>query len=303
MNYRYFIIIVLLILPVSLSSQYFPDVRQNMPLPMLYGKDVPATLGDPDHIMDIFFVIPEDYERKIYFRVYDPGAEGEHDIVRDTISVFQYTVLGGKECLAVDDHYSGSVLAQKTFGNMGIYDMTQETIGGFDIQQGEYMPGLKGYLFKVVIEGMKGFSGNGFRVEVSGKDDYLAAIEGAIVFCYEVSFMINDIPEEVAHIYPVITDKTEKIILSTYDMEKEGTIKIVSPEHKIRELKVSGDDEWLKHEIDILPREKGKILDIQISGPRKSRIQNNLITIRLLDQDGMPLMTEPWSISRYDPVE
>jgi hypothetical protein len=303
MNYRYFIIIVLLVLPFSLSSQYFPDVRQNMPLPMLYGKDVPATLGDPDHIMDIFFVIPEDYERKVYFRVYDPGAEGEHDIVRDTISVFQYTVLGGKGCLAVDDHYSGSVLAQKTFGSMGIYDMTQETIGGFDIQQGEYMPVLKGYLFKVVIEGMKGFSGNGFRVEVSGKDDYLTAIEGAIVFCYEVSFMINDIPEEVAHIYPVVTDKTGKIILSTYDMEKEGTIKIVSPEHKIRELKVSGDDEWLKHEIDILPREKGKILDIQISGPRKSRIQNNLITIRLLDQDGMPLMTEPWSISRYDPVE
>jgi hypothetical protein len=300
MHHRFFLFIFLAVLPAGVSSQYFPDPGQNLPLPILYGKDVPSTLGDPDHIMDIFFLIPEDYERKVYFRVYDPGTEGEHDEVRDTITLFKYTVVGGKGCLAVDNNYEGTVLAQKTFGSMGEYDMTHETIGGFDIQQGEYLPDLKGWLFKVVIEGIKGFSGNSFRVEVSGRDDYLTAIEGVRVFCYDITFRINDIPGEMAHLYPFISDKTEKIILSTYDMEKDGAIKIVTPVREIKNLKVSGDDEWLKHEIDIKPGEKGKPLDIQIIKSKKPRIPDNMITVRILDQDGLPLMTEPWSVSGYD---
>jgi hypothetical protein len=304
MRPRFFLFIILLAaLPVRLVSQYFPDPGQNLPLPMLYGKDVPSTLGDPDHIMDIFFLIPEDYERKVYFRVYDPGVEGEHDEVRDTISLFKYTVMGGTGCYAVDNHYGGIVLAQKTFGSMGEYDMTHETIGGFDIQQGEYLPGLKGWLFKLVIEGLKGFNGNSFRVEVSGRDDYLVPIEGTIILSDEITFNLNSLPEKVAHLYPFISDKTEKIILSTYDMEKEGTIKIVTPVREIKNLKVSGDDEWLKHEINIKPGEKGKPLDIQIIKPKKSGIPVNIITVRILDQDGLPLMTEPWSVSGYDFVE
>jgi hypothetical protein len=74
----------------------------------------------------------------------------------------------------------------------------------------------------------------------------------------------------------------------------------VSPDGKIRELKVSGDDEWVKNEIAIR-EEEGRTLDIQIRNSEKPKIKDNIITIRLVDQDGRPLVTEPWSISRYDP--
>jgi len=303
MNRRILIFIMIVALPAGVNAQYFPDPGWNMPLPMLYGKDVPATLGDPDHIMDIFFLVPENYNSKVFFRVYDPGVEGEHDEVRDQTSVFQYTVLGGKRCLSVDDHYSGTVLAKKTFGSMGEYDMTHETIGSFDVHQGEYMSDYKSYLFKVVIEGLAGFSGNSFRLEVSGRDDYLDAIEGARAFCYDYTFSMYDDPDEVSHIYPWVTDKTEKIILSTYDMEKDGAIRISSPVRKGENLKASGDDEWLKNKIKVLPGEKGAPMDIQIIKSKKSQIENNVITIRILDQDRKPLLTEPWSISKYDLVE
>jgi hypothetical protein len=179
--------------------------------------------------------------------------------------------------------------------------MIQETIGSADIRQGEYIPARKGYLFKVVIEGLTGYNGNGFRFEVSEKEDYGVPIEGTIIFTDEVTFNLDDLPEEVGHLYPLITEETRKIVLSTYDMEGEGSISVVSPDGKIREMKISGDDEWIKNEFEIREPEKGKILDIRISNSKNPEIQDNIITIRLVDQDGRPLLTEPWSISRFDP--
>ncbi len=301
MNYRFFLLIILVFSPEVISSQYFPDPAWDMPLPIIYGGEAPATSGDPDHFMNIFFIIPENYERKVYFRVYDPGAEGEHDLVKDDKSFFQYTVLGGDGCSDPVDHFRGTILARRSFGSSGEYDMIQETIGGVDIRQGEYIPALQGYLFKVVIEGLTGYNVNGFRVEVSGKEDYGVPIEGTIIFTDEVTFNLDDLPEEVGHLYPMITEETGKIVLSTYDMEKEGSVSVVSPDGKIQEMKISGDDEWIKNEFEIREPEKGKILDIRISGSKKPEIQDNIITIRLVDQDGRPLLTEPWSISRFDP--
>jgi hypothetical protein len=268
---------------------------------MLYGRDVPATLGDPDHFMNLFFVIPENYERNVYFRIYDPGAEGEHDIIQDDKSYFQFTVLGGKGCFASDDHSSGTVIARSSFGSLGEYDMLQETIGGCNVQQGEYISWLKGYLFRVAVEGLAGYNGNCFRVEVSAREDYPVPIEGTRIFSDEITFSLEGMPEEIAHIFPQVSEGTKKIIVSTFDMEKEGSVRIVSPDGKVRKLKVSGDDEWEKNEIDIKDREEGRTLDIQIRNSRKSKIQNNIFTIRITDQDGRPLVTEPWSISRYDP--
>jgi hypothetical protein len=301
MNLRFYLTEVFLTYSITLLCQYFPDPAWDMPLPMVFGEDIPATLGDPDHFMDIYFVVPENYEQKVYFRVYDPGSEGEHDIVKDDKSFFQYTVLGGDGCFTTNDHFSGTIIARRSFGSSGEYDMVQETIGGCDVNQGEYVSWLKGYLFKVVVEGLRGYNGNGFRAEVSGREDYPVPIEGARVFSDEITFNLDDIPEEVAHIYPLVTEGTKKIILSTYDMEKEGSIKVVSPGSKIRELKVSGDDEWVKNEIVIREEEKGLLLDIQIRNSKKPKIKDNIITIRLVDQDGRPMVTEPWSISRYDP--
>jgi hypothetical protein len=298
---RFSLVIIILSFPLILSSQHFPDPAWDLPLPMVYGKDVPVTLGDPDHFMDIFFVIPENYDRKVYFRVYDPGAEGEHDVVRDDKSFFQYTLLGGNGCFVSGDHFSGTILARRSFGSTDEYDMVQETIGGCDVSQGEYISWLKGYLFKVVIEGLTGYNGNGFRVEVSAREDYPVPIEGARVFSDEITFNLDDIPEEVAHFYPLVCEGTKKIIISTYDMEKEGNIRVVSPDGKISELKVSGDDEWVKNELAVRDVEVGRKLDIQIRNSKKPKIQNNIITIRVVDQEGRPLVTEPWSISRYDP--
>jgi hypothetical protein len=301
MNLRFYLAIIFLTFPITLFSQYFPDPAWDMPLPMVYGRDVPATLGDPDHFMDIYFIVPENYEQRVYFSVYDPGSEGEHDIVKDDKSFFQYTVLGGKGCFVANNHFSGTIIARRSFGSSGEYDMVQETIGGCDVRQGEYISWLKGYLFKVVIEGLSGYNGNCFRVEVSGREDYPVPIEGVRIFSDEITFNLDNIPEEIAHIYPMVTEGTKKIILSTYDMEKEGSIKVVSPDGKIRELKVSGDDEWVKNEIAIREEEEGWPLDIQIRNSKKPKIKDNIITIRLVDQEGMPLVTEPWSISRYDP--
>jgi hypothetical protein len=300
MNLRFYIAIVFLAFSGTLLSQYFPDPAWDMPLPIVYGRDVPATLGDPDHFMDIYFVVPKNYEQKVYFRVYDPGSEGEHDFVKDNKSLFQYTVLGGDGCFVTNDHFSGKIIARRSFGSTYEYDMVQETIGGCEVNQGEYVSWLNGYLFKVVVEGLSGYNSNGFRVGISGREDYPVPIEGARVFSDEITFNLDDIPEEIAHIYPLVTEGVKKIILSTYDMEKEGSIKVVSPDGKIRELKVSGDDEWVKNDIAIR-EEEGRTLDIQISNSKKPKIKDNIITIRLVDQDGRPLPTEPWSISRYYP--
>jgi hypothetical protein len=51
MNHRFILLIILFFHPAVIVSQYFPDPAWDMPLPIIYGGEAPATLGDPDHFM------------------------------------------------------------------------------------------------------------------------------------------------------------------------------------------------------------------------------------------------------------
>jgi hypothetical protein len=303
MNYRLPVIIMLIALCGKVFPQSFPDLNQNIPFLMLYGKDAPASLGDPDHIMDVFCLVPENRDRKVYVRIYDPQVGSDLDEITDKETVFRYTVLGGKGCFSMNDHYKGTILAEKTFGYREDIYYTHETIGGFEVSQGEYDPVNKGYIFKVVIEAMKGSSGNQFTVEMSERDDYNSPVEGVTIFFYDITFRLYNDPEVVWHYYPVMTDKTKKIFLETYDMDNEGMIRVLSANRRDEISVISGDNTWLKHSFDILPGEKGNPLDIQIEKCADEQNRYVVVTIRLADQSGKPLMPEPWSISRWDPVE
>ena len=101
---KFIYILTFLIISTLGFSQPVPNVEENIPYLMTFGKDAETSWGDDDFSQTFFFHIPEDYDQPFFIRVFDPDTGGEVDEsagVFDTRSV--YEVFGGEGTWTVDD--------------------------------------------------------------------------------------------------------------------------------------------------------------------------------------------------------
>jgi len=290
----YFLIGGLFFPALSLIAQPVPNEVENIPHLVVFGKHADGSWGDCYHSQRFFFLIPKDYKKLVYIRVFDPdcgGAIDELNGVWDTQT--EFTVYGGKGCISEPDaqepdpkgkYKSGNLLASKTFGEDPKYDQKWYTFGPFNPSEGEFMPQYDGYVIKIIAETISGDDGNLYNYFLSTEPDNNKAVEGANAFTYAYIFRLWDDPNQVSHIYPYVDAQTTSVEQWNWDWDNDGFIRIVSVMRSGELAKASGNAEWKHSSLSISEEERGHSLDIQMLKRKNPPEKNNNVIMYARNQ-------------------
>jgi len=285
-------------------SQPVPNVEENIPYLMTFGKLAETSWGDDDFSQTFFFLVPDDYDQPFFIRVFDPDTGGKVDEIAgvfDTRSVFE--VFGGEgnwsepdaqETSPRGNYKSGTLLATRAFTANPRYDNDWFTFGPFNPAQGEHAEMYNGYIFKIICEGISGDDGNMYRYYLSTSATENRPIEGANAFAYEYSFRMHNDVEEVAHIYPYVEEGTVSVRISNFDWDWDGNIVVISVSRQGRDVKISGEDHWANDELRVQDDEIKTSMDFRFV-KSQSLVRNNNVVVNVRNQFGeaMPFYTIP----------
>lgn len=289
----------------GLMSQAVPNLDENIPFIVTFGKDAGTKWGDDDYSQSFFFVVPESCNMPFYLRVFDPDCGGLNDELNGTYNTMtKFSVYAGKGTISnadargidpVGNYLSGNLVASKVFGSDAKYDNVWYTFGPFNPTEGELMPEYGGNVFKLVCNGTKGDDGNLYRYFMSTSADKNIPIEGGNAFTFEYSFRLHSDPRQVSHLYPYIDVRTTALVQNNFDWDNEGYIKLVSVINVGEYLLTSKENEWATSEYKIRDKEKNKSLDIQFKKDVNRVINNNNVVFYARNQYGesMPFYTIP----------
>lgn len=290
---------------LSAYSQPVPNKEENIPHLMTFGKEAGISWGDDDFSQAFFFLVPSDFRRQVFIRVFDPDTGGKVDELRgDWNTVCRFEVYGGEGCHSEDDaretspfgnYKSGTLMAMKVFDSNPRYDNDWYTFGPFNPAEGEYSDVFDGYIFKVICEGIEGDDGNMYNYFLSTSGTENNPIEGANAFAYEYSFRMHNDPKEVSHIYPYITEGTITVQISNFDWDNDGEILVVSRERQGQRIKVSGEENWIKDVIRVIDGEVKSSYDFQFAKSQSPVVRNNNVVVNVRNQydETMPFYTSP----------
>jgi hypothetical protein len=301
---RQIYIFILLVISALGFSQPVPNVEENIPYLMTFGKQAETSWGDDDFSQTFFFLIPADYNQPFFIRVFDPDTGGEIDEIAgefNTRSV--YEVFGGEGVWSEDDaretsptgnYKSGTLLASRAFAENPRYDNNWYTFGPFNPAQGEFVEEFDGHVFKIICEGVSGDDGNMYRYYLSTNDNENRLIEGANAFAYEYSFRMHNDYEEVSHIYPYVEEGTVTVKISNFDWDSDGSIVVISVARQGREVLTSSEDVWMEDELRVLDEELKTSMDFRFVKARPL-VRNNNVVVNVRNQRGetMPFYTIP----------
>ncbi|MDR1672360.1 MAG: hypothetical protein LBS09_02685 [Bacteroidales bacterium] len=278
-----------------LCAQAVPSEEENIPFLVTFGNKAELSWGDDDFSQVFFFLVPETYNGMVFLRIFDPDVGGMHDEANGAFDTkMQYLVYGGKEAFShpdaqgvdpVGNYKSGNLLASRIFDVDPRYDNNWFTFGPFNPTEGEYVAEYKGYIFKLMCNGITGNDGNLYRYFMSLSGTENTPIEGGNAFAYEYSFRMHNNAEQVSHIYPYIDERCIKVRQDNFDWDDDGKIRVSSGVRREQLCVVSGDKVWATSEFAIMADEKGKSLDFQFI-KRKPPVQNNNVVINVRNQYG-----------------
>ena len=301
---KHIYIFILLTVSTLAFSQPVPNVEENIPFLMTFGKEAETSWGDDDFSQTFFFLIPQDYDQPFFIRVFDPDTGGEVDEIAgewNTRSV--YEVFGGetvwsepyaRETSPEGNYKSGTLLASRAFTQNPRYDNNWYTFGPFNPAQGEYVEQYEGYIFKIICEGVSGNDGNMYRYYLSTNADDNRLIEGANAFAYEYSFRMHNDYEEVAHIYPYVEEGTVSVKINNFDWDTDGHIQVISVARQGRDVRTSAEDHWAEDELRVEDEEINTSFDFRFVKARPL-VRNNNVVVNVRNQRGetLPFYTIP----------
>ncbi|NND77612.1 MAG: hypothetical protein HKN39_05465 [Flavobacteriales bacterium] len=300
---------ILLILPLFATSQAIPSKSENIANLMTFSREAPSAWGDDDNVQTFFVFIPFDHEEPFYIRIFDPNIGGKLDAAygdRVFNSTTKFSIYGGKGAHSdpdarkinpIGNYRSGKLLDSKTFDGSDKYDMKWFSFGPLDPVAGEYDEKLKGYLFKILAEGVEGNDGNLYSYFISRKENDNQEINGANAFTYEYTFRLK-YKGNVAHFYPFIDDEVIAIKQYNFDLDKDGKIKIYSTAKNGHNGEVSGDDMWNSSIHQITEKEKNKCMDIQIHRDEQSTNDVSLYVLNQYDE-AVKFFSSPLGTHKY----
>lgn len=304
MNKLILLHIVFLFAFTSTTAQAVPSPEENIPFLVTFGEKAKKSYGDDDNCQTFFFSIPKSFNKPIYIRIFDPETGGKHDeIYKSEDSETSFQLYGGKGCVSSKDardtepkgdFKSGNLLHSKVFKNESKYDNDWYTIGPLSPTQGEYSEAYFGYVFKLICEGTTGDDGNLYRYFLSTSPTENIAISGGNAFTFEYSFRLNSDNDQVSHIYPFVDDNVISIKQTNFDFDNDGSIELSSVATRGYKLKISGENDYAVDKYEIVSKEKGTSLDIQlIKGTKK--IDNNNVVFHVTNQYGeaLPFFAAP----------
>jgi hypothetical protein len=285
-------------------AQAVPSQDENIPFLITFGKQSPITWGDDDFSQTFFFLVPETYTGMVFIRIFDADTGGKYDEAKGAFDAkMQYSLYGGKQAYShpdaknlgpIGNYKSGNLLTSKTIGIDPKLDDNWLALGPFNPTEGEYIEEFKGYLFKLICDGISGDDGNLYRYFMSTSANENVAIEGGNAFAFEYSFRMHDDPSQESHIYPFVDEKTIKVQQHNFDWDHDGKIRVSSEVRREQFCAVSGDGVWAVDEFVILEGEKGKSLNFTFI-KKKPAISNNNVVVYVQNQYGesLPFYTSP----------
>jgi hypothetical protein len=308
------VICLLMLYSVQAISQPVPAEEENIPHLVTFGGQADKSWGDDDFCQIFFFRIPVTQTEPVYIRVFDPDTGGELDEGKGEFNTkVRFSVYGGKGCYSDEDaqavepignYKSGNLLASKSFGQSNRYDNNWYTFGPFNPSEGEYIEKFDGQVFKIISQGESGDDGNLFNYFLSTQAKENREVEGGNLFTYEYTFRLSNNQNNVSQIYPYIDDRTISVKISNFDWDDDGYIRIVSVAKNGELCPVSGEDNWVHKEFEIIEEERNTSVEVQFIKNRNQRINNNNVVLTVQNQYGdmLPFFVIPiGGIPVYNP--
>ena len=257
---------------IKLYSQSIPAKNENIPYLVTFGNKAEKSWGDDDFNQIVFFSIPKEQKKPFFIRIFDPNVGGKHDENRQGFNTKTKFSLYGSGCFSSNDkenkdpvgnYKKGNLISSKTFGSETVFDNKWYTIGPINPLEGELIPDLGGYIFKLVVEGVSGDDGNLYKLFMSVKNNENIAIEGGNAFMYEYSFRLNS-SKQVAHLYPYVDEHTVSVKQYNFDFDGDAYIKLIAMSIPGVKVNTSKDGTWAKSLHEMKEKDKKTSLDIQI---------------------------------------
>lgn len=278
-----------LLLAILISTKQFaqqvPSAQENMMCLVTFGINGDHSWGDDDFSQTVFFSVPKNQIAPFYIRIFDPETYGELDEVKDGWDTkTKYSIYGGKDAYydkdarginPIGNYKSGILIESRIFGSEASTDGKWISFGPFNPQQGELVSEFDSYVFKVVIDGLKGDDGNGYKLFLSLKSDDNIAMDGGNAFAYEYSVRLFEVKNSIAHVYPYADNLITGFKIKTFDFDNDGDVKLFSSMKNGRLVTTSNNNEWSTNSQPIVEEEKNKCLDLQII--KKGDYKNDIV--------------------------
>ncbi len=286
-------------------AQAVPAEEENIPYLITFGTQADKSWGDDDYCQIFFFVVPKNYKRTFFIRVFDPDISGDNDEkIGDFNTLTTFSLYGGKGCISnkaarginpVGTYNSGNLLFEKKFGNNSTYDKEWFTIGPLNPAEGEMMEEYGGRVFKIIAKGESGNDGNLYRYFLSTSANENIAVEGGNAFTFEYSFRLHDDVNQVSHIYPYIGNNVVSIKQANFDYDNDGYIKLVSKVRRGEYMGAGGEKQWVSSMHSIVEKEKNTSMDIQFIKRKDKLVERNNIVFYITNQydEYLPFYTIP----------
>lgn len=299
------IISFILIGRIALFSQSAPAVDENVPYLITFGGNAITSWGDDDFCQVFYCIVPPSQTDPVYIRVYDPDTGGDLDELKGEFNtIVNFSIYGGNDCWSdttaqglnkTGNFKSGYLLSSKSFGVDPKYDKKWYTFGPFNPSEGKYVDKLGGRVFKIISLGISGEDGNIYKYFLSTSPVENVPVEGGNWFTYKYHFRFPDDQKHVCQIYPFVDDKTISIQISNFDWDFDGTIRIFSVAKNGIFCDVSGEDNWIVREFQIVAEEKNSTIEIQFTKNQNVQVRNNNVVIVVRNQYGisMPFYVVP----------
>jgi len=237
---------------IQLQAQAVPAKNENIPFLVTFGNKAEKNWGDDDYNQIVFFSLPKEQKTPFYIRIFDPNIGGKYDENKEGFNSSSTFSLYGAGCFSEKDeenkdpignYKKGNLINSKTFGAETIYDGKWFVFGPINPLEGEYLPNLGGYIFKLVVDGTSGDDGNLYRLFMSVKDDDNIPVEGGNAFMYEYSFRLNE-SQQISHLYPYIDQNTISVKQFNFDFDNDAYIKLIAMSQPGLRLATSADGVW-----------------------------------------------------------
>lgn len=287
-----FIIAITFLISINSFGQAVPAKNENIPFLVTFGKDSDKSWGDDDNNQIIFFSVPESQKTPFFIRVFDPNIGGKHDENKGGFNTTTKFTLLGSGCFSKNDdenkdpignYKKGNLIYSKSFSSESTYDDKWYSFGPINPLEGELLPELGGYIFKLVIDGESGDDGNLYTLFMSIKNNDNIPVEGGNAFMYEYSFRLNT-TKQISHLYPYIDQYTISVKQHNFDFDNDAYIKLISMSQPGIKTETSNDGVWATEMHEMQDKDKKTCLDVQIVKTGSS--SNNNVVFYITNQRG-----------------
>ena len=271
------------------------------PLSVTYGPAALSAEGDQDYRELIYLSVPDTTTGRLYLRVFDADVGGAHDTLYGAgwDGEVRYALFGGKGAAEPPAAprtekparrgaaaapteppaaLGGERLAETVVGEDAGFDDGWRTLASVRPDQGDHVDGR--YVFRLEVTGLSGNDGNTFTATLSTRDRRDAPPEGLAIVDHAptVRVLDNRRVTEVALDLPAAADR---IVVENFDLAA-GQLTFESTWRSVP-LTASGQDEWQRSTVELLPEERGATASIVAA--RGQELPNDL-TLFVTDGDG-----------------